>query len=96
MSHQDCIILPECIAIKPWPVGDRSIERTHMDKVKVVFRMHPRLFHIIDLEFEVGWDKVRLDRGQIRPDDLRGGIFICEVSVPFVSRHTREITKEIV
>ena len=57
------VSLPECIAVELWPVGDRPIECAHVDEIKVVFRMYPGFFHIIDLELEIGWHKVRLDWG---------------------------------
>ena len=57
------IRLPERVAIEPWPVRDRPIQRAHMDQIIVICRMYPGLFHIINLEFEIGWHKAWLDWG---------------------------------
>lgn len=47
---------------------------TDVDIIECVRRPRPVTFRVIDLEFEVRGHPTGLDRAQVGPNDLRGGV----------------------
>lgn len=71
------------LLVQPWPVVDRAVKHANMDVVKVVFAPRPVVGGIVDLEADVGRNKVRLDGREVGTDDFSGRIGLCEINGPY-------------
>lgn len=60
----------------------------------LVWSVSPVILHIVDIEFEIGRDHVRLDRREIGSNDFSVWMLVCEVNRPYASPST-ELEEEI-
>lgn len=71
------------LGVEARPVGRGAAEGAAVDVVEVLRgREGPARLEVVDVEFAVGGDPVRLDRGEVDAVDLGGGEFLGHVDGP--------------
>ena len=72
--------LLQTLVHEPGLILDRLGDMSYMDVVKVIQRIQPVIFDIIDDKFDVGWDKGWLNGAQIDPLDYCTRILVTHCS----------------